>query len=54
MSAAVRSIVDIQEIIVGLDTEAVINQKKEKKVKLNVFFWNFDYQIEQIAGVFIH
>lgn len=48
MSAAVRSIVYVQEIVVGLDTEAVMRAEKETIVKLNGYLWSFDYQIKQI------
>lgn len=53
MRAAVGSIVDIQEIIVGLDTEAGKNQKKTR-IKTKTVFWSFDCQIEQNTGLLIH
>lgn len=50
MSAAVGPIVDIQEIIVGLNTEAVTSQKKKQmKDKTVIILPSLNHQIVQIA-----
>lgn len=56
MSAAVGPIVDIQEIIVGLNAEAVTSQKKRKPIKDKrvVILPSLNHQIVQIERFRMH
>lgn len=50
MSAAVWPIVDVQEIIVGLDTEAVTSESDRQKTDETAIILGLNHYIVQIVG----